>query len=375
MNPASLAGLQRRTVNESAAYKRMAERTPAAHLDLGAFINSRLEHPARQRHGDETTLQAFSELNESCRQHSGVPAMGSWVPLSVLCRDLTTGNSGAVVTPSVSNEGAHSLLPQSAIVGAGATVISGLNGSNFSLPSLGAIDASSAWIADNDAAPVIEPQFGADAIVPHSLAVQITVSRRLLMNTSVDLDALLRRELAQRIAMAIDKAAIAGSGTGQPLGLLNRTDIQTLAAGTNGLAPTWQHVALLEEAVMARIGGEQARPVFVTSPALQRKLRTTARVSGQDRMIFEGSDILGYSVIASPNSPDTLTKGTSNACSALVLGSFAEAVIGFWGPAAVDILVDGRSTAGAVKIIARADVGIGVRRVGAFAMYKDLLSA
>jgi len=75
--------------------------------------------------------------------------------------------------------------------------------------------------------------------------------------------------------------------------------------------------------------------------------------------------------------PDNLDKGTSTGvCSALVYGDWAECVIGFWGPQAVDILVDGVTQIrdGLIKITVRAEVGVAVRDVRAFAAYKDLLA-
>jgi hypothetical protein len=55
----------------------------------------------------------------------------------------------------------------------------------------------------------------------------------------------------------------------------------------------------------------------------------------------------------------------------------AEIVVGFWGPLALDLLIDDRTLAprGAVRIVARAEVGVAVRQIGAFSAYKDLLSA
>ena len=60
--------------------------------------------------------------------------------------------------------------------------------------------------------------------------------------------------------------------------------------------------------------------------------------------------------------------------SALLFGDLSELVIGFWGPAAVDFLVDPHthSKHGDVRIIARVDVGIVPRQIAAFSAFKDL---
>ena len=51
--------------------------------------------------------------------------------------------------------------------------------------------------------------------------------------------------------------------------------------------------------------------------------------------------------------------------------------VAFWGPAALDLMIDGYTLAkdAKIRIIARAEVGIVARRIGAFAAVKDALTA
>lgn len=373
----TLHELQLRTADEISAYRRHEERLPPAQLNFAELINSRMEHPARTLDGK--AVQAFAEMSETCRQRSGQVPAGTWVPLNVLTRDLTTGTAASLAAPAIGSQAAASLLPASAVISGGATFVSGITGTTFALPTTDtSIDASSAWIAEGGDAPQTEPSFGQAVLTPHALSVQLVVSRRLLQNSEVDLDSILRRELAQGIALAIDRAAIQGTGSGQPQGILNHSSLEVVSAGTDGAAPTWGHIAELEYRVNSRIGGEASKPVFLTSPYLARKLRTTPRASGGERFILDGADMAGYGVRASTNVPDDLTKGTAaGICSALLFGALSEVVVGWWGPAAMDVIVDSRTLANraAVRIVARADVGIAVRRIGAFAAYKDFLAA
>jgi hypothetical protein len=59
-----------------------------------------------------------------------------------------------------------------------------------------------------------------------------------------------------------------------------------------------------------------------------------------------------------------------------VFGDLAEIFVGFWGPAALDLMIDGYTLAkdAKIRIIARAEVGIVARRIGAFAAVKDALT-
>ena len=58
-------------------------------------------------------------------------------------------------------------------------------------------------------------------------------------------------------------------------------------------------------------------------------------------------------------------------------GSRALFDVAFWGPAALDLMIDGYTLAkdAKIRIIARAEVGIVARRIGAFAAVKDALTA
>lgn len=370
------ATLQRRTADELATAQQLAKRY-APKLDLGELILSRMQHPPRRM--DERKLEAWSEVSESMRQRSGQAPLGTWVPLHALSRDLTTSNSAALTSGKIDPNNAASLLPSSAVLGAGATVLTGLQGSTYAITVTDpAASADGAWTAEGNPSPQREPGFKQAVLTPHTLTVQTTVSRRLIQQASVDVNALLSAELSKRLSYTIDKAALLGSGTGQPLGILNNVDLDVQAAGGNGAAPTYAHLVELEHQVMTRASGNTLAPSYVTSPKLAKKLRLTQRVSGQDGFIYEGRDLLGHGVRVAPNMPDNLDKGTSTGvCSALLFGDMAEIVVGFWGPAAVDLLIDDVTMAkdGLVRIVARAEVGIVPRRIGAFSAYKDLLAA
>lgn len=313
------------------------------------------------------------------RQRSGVAPNGTWLPLSLLARDLTTATSSAPITGTVSTQAAPGLLPQSAVFNAGATVLSGLSGSTFSIPtSEPTLNSTGVWKTEGDPASAAEPTFGSAVMTSWTATAQVVLSRSLLANSSVDLEAFVLADIAAQFARPVDRAAINGGGSTEPAGLLANAGLEILAAGANGLAPTWDHFVDAAHQVETRAGGDGAALSWLMPPALAKKLRKTPRVSGGERFILEGDEILGHPVRISPDVPSDLTKGTSSGvCSALVLGDMTEIIIGFWGPAALDILVDDMtlSTRGAVRLVARAEVGIAVRRPGAFVAYKDFLTA
>lgn len=105
----------------------------------------------------------------------------------------------------------------------------------------------------------------------------------------------------------------------------------------------------------------------------------TQRAAGLDFIVSsDANSVMGQPMRTSSQVPDNLTKGTSvGVCSPLIFGDLSEIVVGFWGPLAVDIMVDRVTAAkdGKIRLTCRAEVGVAVRNIGAFAAYKDLLSA
>lgn len=324
---------------------------------------------------DRAGLEAAHAVAHTVRQlPGGSTNNGAWVPFAALARDLTTANA----SPLVANNGRHnelaaSLAPVPSILGAGCTILTGLNYGQLNLPVLSSgVSPAGAWLAENSVAQQREPTFAVRALVPKTLSVELIISRRLLQQSGLAIEQELRKELLKRVLNEIDAAILMGDGNLQPLGLLNDPDVEVLSSGINGAAPSWEHVCALEYAVGAR-HGQMAAPAFLMHPALRQKMRTTPRASGQD-FLMSGDQLLQKPVNVSAMLPTNLTKGTATGLTPLIFGDLSEIVVGFWGPAAVDLMVDpmSRSTTGAIRLIARVEVGSVVRYTGAVSVYKDL---
>lgn len=353
------------------------QRSNEGAIDLVSLINSRLRDPVR--HVDTGEVEAFSNIDRALRQRSGVTANGTWLPLVALtkpvARDLDTTTGLPLKTAAVASTVATTLLPTSGLISGGAQVLSGIRAASLGLPYLDGATGGATWHGEGDVVDTSTPTFALASMAPKSISVELVISRRLMMNTTVDLNELLRQELAQRFGAAIDAAALNGDGVLEPDGLLKRVDLDVLSLGTDGAALTHSDLAELEARVLTRANGSMTSPAWLIGPKLTRKLRTTAKNAGS--MVFEGSDLLGHRVIQTSALPENLTKGVATDCAALVFGDLSEVFVGFWGPAALDLMIDGVTLAkdGKVRIIARAEVGIVARRIGAFACVKDALTA
>jgi len=66
--------------------------------------------------------------------------------------------------------------------------------------------------------------FGKRELTPHPLAKRIRVSNKLLRQSAIDVEALVRERLAYKFAVAEEKAFLMGDGVGKPLGLFTPSD-------------------------------------------------------------------------------------------------------------------------------------------------------
>lgn len=260
-----------------------------------------------------------------------------------------------------------------------AMFLSGLR-DNIAIPRQSAA-TTAYWAGENTAPTEGAPTYDQVALTPKTVSAFVDYGRRLLIQSSVDVEALVQRDLATGLAVAIEAAAIAGTSTNttQPLGLLYTSGIGATTGGTNGAAATWANILALESAV-ATANAEMGALAYLTNAkvrgALKAVVKSTAGVAG----FVWGDDPLyplnGYKAAVTTNVPSNLSKGTSTAVlSAILYGNFADLIIGLWGNG-IDLLVDPYtgSSAGTVRVVAMADVDVAVRWAASFAAMKDAIA-
>ena len=187
-----------------------------------------------------------------------------------------------------------------------------------------------------------------------------------------------QRDLATTLALGIQQAAINGSGaSNQPLGILGTSGIGSVVGGTNGLAPTWDHIVDLETAV-AVANADVGTLGYLTNAKVRGKLKKTFVDSpGSGERVWQQGDapLNGYRAGVTNAVPSNLDKGTANdLCSAILFGNWADLIIGMWG--GLDLLVDPYTggAAGTVRVIVHQDVDVAVRHAESFSAMLDALT-
>jgi len=198
------------------------------------------------------------------------------------------------------------------------------------------------WVSEAPGSDVADSDLttGSVSLSPKSAISTTAFSRQLLMQSSLDVEALVRADLVAVNAQGIDKAAIQGTGTLQPLGVLNTTGIGDVAIGTNGGYPTYAHLIELEIKLF-NANVRLTKPGFLTTPGIRGYLKQTPKISGYPEYLWRPQDLEvldSLPALVSNNVPSTLTKGTSSDCHAIILGNWSDLIIGLWG--VIDIIVD-----------------------------------
>jgi HK97 family phage major capsid protein len=232
------------------------------------------------------------------------------------------------------------LKPRVAVMTLGATVYTGLS-KNVDIPKLTA-GTSTAWVDENAAPADSAPTTGKVQLEYHQLSATIPYSRKMLVQGDPFVEDVIRSDMLREIAVAVDRAAIAGSGVAPvPLGILGTAYIGSVAMGATGGAITWSKVlAFLEAVEAANIEGEMS---FLTNFSVKRALLETERATGTAKFILDDANIgklAGHRIEFSGNVPNNLTKGahTTPDLSAMLFGAWRNLVIGQFG--GLDVIVD-----------------------------------
>lgn len=333
------------------------------------------------------------EASRAVAEKLGKEPQGMYVPNEVLRlqrgqRDLVAGTpayGGYLVATELQADSFIELLrAHSHVITLGATTLGGLVG-NVSIPSQAGA-ATAYWLAEGGAPTESAQTFGQVPLTPKTVGGFTDFSRRMLLQSTPDIESIIRADLASVIAVEMDRASIAGSGaSNQPAGILNASGIGSVAIGTNGGAITWTHVLQLEEA-LANASADMGAMAYLTNAKVRRALKATGKsdvVAGEgfiwsdEARDADGFGTLnGYKAAASSNVPSNLTKGTSvGVCSAMIFGNWQDLLIGQWG--GLDILVDKftNGTSGGTRVIALLDVDIAIRRAASFAAIVDATTA
>ena len=303
------------------------------------------------------------EASEAAAQKLGRQSRGITIPQDVLRRDLNVGTASAggnlVATELDAGSFIDLLRNASALDQAGATVLTGLTGMVAIPRQTGG--GTAYWVAESGASTESQQTVDQISLAPRSVGAFTDYSRRLLIQSSIDVENMVRSDLATVIALEIDRCGLYGTGNNsQPLGLKLTTGISTKDFDAN--SPTFAEVVALESDV-ATANALLGSPVYLMNAAMRGNLKVRAKDAGSGLFVMDGDLVNGYRAVMS----NQVSSGD------LWFGNFADLVIGYFS--GLDLMVDPytHSTSGTVRVVAMQDVDIAVRQPASFSRGNNTL--
>jgi len=263
------------------------------------------------------------------------------------------------------------------VIQAGATVLPGLSAPVSFPKQTGA--GTAYWVAEASGSDVTESNltFGLVSLSPKTVAGTQAFSRQLLLQAQQvsNVEQLVRNDLAQIHALAIDAAAIAGTGTTQPLGITKSTAVGTVTMGAAGAVPTYE--ALVDQEVQIRAGNVDGSIAYLTTPGIAGKLKKTQKFATTNGEAVWTGDLVngllnGAPAYATNQVPSNLTKGTATTvCHAIIAGAFQNLLIGEFGMA--EIITDpfAKKKQGLIEVTSFQMVDVAWRHDAAFSVILD----
>ena len=303
------------------------------------------------------------EASDAAAAKLGRQSRGITIPQDVLRRDLNVGTAtaGGNLVETMLDAGSFIdlLRNASALDQAGATVLTGLTG-NVAIPRQSGA-GTAYWVAESGAPTESQQTVDQVSLTPKTVAAFTDYSRRLMIQSSIDVENMVRSDLARVLALKIDLAGLYGTGSNsEPLGLKLTTGIGTEDFAAD--APTFAEVVALESDV-ATANALLGSPVYLMNAAMRGNLKTTKKDAGSGIFIMENGEVNGYRGVLS----------NQVASNDLWFGNFADLIIGYFS--GLDLMVDPytNSTSGTVRVVAMQDVDIAVRHPESFSRGNNTL--
>lgn len=297
-------------------------------------------------------------------------ARGAIVPADVLAgRAFNAG--GAANTPAGAQTGAQ-LVGNTTLFGSFidtlrnrttamrlATVMGGLVGT-VDIPKK-TQNGQAYWLGEGQDAQETGMAIGQIAFSPKTLAAFSEVTRRLLMQSTPDAEALMRSDLMDAIGQAIDVAYYYGTGSEyQPKGLLNYSGINGQVFA-NGMAPTFAELVGMETQI-ATDNADVSNMAYVANAKFRGHAKTAVKFAsaGSATIWEQGGTVNGYRTEITNQIQD----------GQVFFGNFKDSIIALWG--GLDVTVDpySLSKSGGTRIVVFQDCDMNLRRLESFCLGK-----
>ena len=314
-----------------------------------------LANPTNARAQEDAAFEF--EASRAVADVLGKNPQGIFVPGDVQARTMTSGTAtagGNTVATDLLADSFIDRLEKAMLTAQLGTILRGLSG-DCAIPRNSGTNTAG-WIsAEGSDSAESEASFAQVTLSPNTVGGYTDVSRRLLLQSSMDIEGFVRNDLATRIGQAMDVAALGGTGSsGQPTGITETSGVNAADVAAGGV-PTWAELVAFETAVAAD-DALQGRLAYMVTAAIAGSMKTTSKDDGSGQFLLDGAIANGREVFVSNN----LESGQ------IIFGNWSDLLIGFFGGLDINVDTATGSRAGTVRIVALQDADIAVRNAVSF---------
>ncbi|MCG6869263.1 MAG: phage major capsid protein [Gammaproteobacteria bacterium] len=172
-----------------------------------------------------------------------------------------------------------------------------------------------AWLPDDGDVTDQDVSLDSVSMMPKTVAGSVAMSRRLLKQSTPQIDALVAEDLARGAALTIDLAALEGDGTGNsPIGVANTPDVlaQTITDLTAGV-PTWEEAVGFVTALDSHDAATGSL-AYICTPAVRGGMKTKTKDAGSGQFVIGTDGTVGGEevLVTSQLSPKRIMYGNWN---------------------------------------------------------------
>jgi HK97 family phage major capsid protein len=288
------------------------------------------------------------------------------LPMSMLraTQQTVTQDSGAYGGALVQNQAprmVEPLRPRLVFEDLGATFLTGLTGGN--IPLVVGNDFAMEFLAEGASITPQKKTFAGPTLSPKRAGGAVDISNQLLLQSSLDVEAMIMNGLINGFRQLLHSACINGAGGVAPTGLLSVVGVNASAQIASGAA-TWASVVELQALIEEDNATEQSLG-YLLHPKLKAALKQIKKDAGSGRFLYEEGLIDGVQAIATSLVPVLDASGT--AVYPLIYGDFSQMTIGQWGAVNVSINPYSADLADSVRLVLNTHADMQVANPKAFA--------
>lgn len=328
----------------------------------------RLATPGQILDGIEKEVHEMGTAENRAAGVTGIEASFA-LPLSFLRATQQTvsqdsaGFGGALVQNSAPQV-VDNLRPTLFLESLGANFITGLTGGD--VPLIVASDFAMSFLAEGAAITPQKKAYAGPSLTPKRAGGAVDISNRLLLQSSVDVEAMIMKGLRNGFANLLEGAAINGAGSDAPTGILSYTGIlqsTTVASAAATYALCLELQALIEanDATANSLG-------YLMNPKLKAFLKQIKKDAGSGIFVFADGQLDGVNAVSTSLVP-ALNTGANQP---LIYGDFSQMTIGQWGAINIKVNPYSADLSDSIRLTLNTHADMQIANPKAFAVSKFL---